>query len=296
MSTVLIAANPRSGSRSRVELVERLAHHIQAAGFLCEVVADLDLLAERAHELQENRQLRATIAAGGDGTVNAVVSRIPVGASIGVLPLGSENLLAKHYGFSLDPEACCRRLVANRTEILDAMDIDGRLALLMASIGFDASVVRRVHQNRRTHITRWAYRYQAFRTWFTYRWPPMEVEVLAPKPKSAVNSVYRTQWCFLFNFPRYATGLQIVPEADPNDGLLDVGLFEKSSALRGLFQYWDVLRGRHRTRSDWKQFRAESIRITSNALVQPDVQIDGDWVCSTPLLVKVLSKRFRLLV
>ena len=108
--TVIISANPKSGSFSRHGLVLELKHEVESLGFQCEVHTDLDQMANRCHELIQTTELRTVVAAGGDGTASKVASLIPHGVPLTLFPTGSENLLAKYYFITADPAACARSI------------------------------------------------------------------------------------------------------------------------------------------------------------------------------------------
>lgn len=300
MKTVLIAANPKSGNTDRQSLVQALAHQLGIDGYRTEVVSQLEELQNRVQILNAEGELDSVVAAGGDGTVSAVATRTPASIPIAILPLGSENLLAQYYAIPRNPLHCAKTIAKRNIRILDAMNIDGTVSLLMASVGFDAEVVRRVHQNRRSHITRWAYRYQAWCTWLSYRWPKFHVSISQSTDdgfeRDAIS--YSSQWCFIFNIPRYAAGLSIIDHSDPSDGLLDVGLFETSGPIRGLFQFWDVLRGRHMRRPEWHHLSAcqVDIGLADDSAGATSVQLDGDWGGPLPIRIRVAPSRVQLLV
>jgi diacylglycerol kinase (ATP) len=300
--TILIAANPKSGSKSRSELVDALQSALRREGFAVQVESSLDSLSEKIQSLYAEGGLETVIAAGGDGTVSAVATRTPASMPITVLPLGSENLLAKYYGFSASPTECVSRIVNRKTAQIDAMDVNGKLAMIMVSLGFDADVVRRVHVNRKSHITRWAYRMHALQSWLQYPWPTVRVRAFDRDDSPTVDT--EGQWIFVFNIPRYATDLRIVKEADPSDGLLNVGLFRRSGRIKGLVQYLSVLRGTHFRRSDWQEFTAQRVEFHSQPApsvgraetgTEASVQYDGDWGGSTPLSIRLLPHRITLL-
>ena len=308
MPTVLIAFNPRSGTMNRQALVAELVDCLEARGYVACVVHDLKELESRVQDLLDRRELLAVVAAGGDGTISAVLTRIPPQCPIAVLPLGSENLLAKHYRIPRSPAICAAAIAKNEPVVLDAMEVSNAhlqrpmIATLMATVGFDSDVVRLVHQNRRSHITRWAYRFQILYSWWTYRWPALRI---------TTDQSWEARWLFVFNIPRYATGLKIIEDADPTDGLLAIGFFTKSGRIRGLLQYLSVLCGLHRRRSDWRELKATGVRIDylvsevrdsqrdpPGSQVQriASLQVDGDWAGELPAEIKLLPQHIRLLV
>jgi diacylglycerol kinase family enzyme len=282
-----------------MELVEQLAQQLSKREFDVHIELQLDNLQERISEHVDRGSLAAVVAAGGDGTVNAIATRTPPEVPIAVLPLGSENLLAKYFGWDRSPEACAARIENGNTVVIDAMSINGQLGLIMVSIGFDSEVVRLVHTNRKSHLTRWAYRYQAIKAWLTYRWPVHKIHYRVGH--SQPEEVLQGQWIFVFNIPKYATDLRIMGHADPSDGLIDLGMFTKSGAVRGLFQYLDALRGRHRQRSDWTERRVTELRCENisngqgKSGFESTYQFDGDSGGGMPMHIRVLPNRVKLL-
>lgn len=297
METVLIAANPKSGSKSRVELVFELEQRIGSLGYRCEVITQLEELERRARILNGNRDLRAVVVAGGDGTISAVAERTPIDVPLRIFPLGSENLLANYLSVSRKPIDCAEAIHRNEIRQMDGMEIGGRLAFVMATVGFDAEVVRRVHQFRKAHITRWAYRHSALAAWILYGWPTFSVRIQRLE-NNVVQTVEGTsQWCFVFNVPRYATGLSLLPGSDPSDGLLNVGYFERSGRIRGIFQYLQVLRGNHRSSKHWRDCLGSEVQMSDHRKgTSPPFQYDGDWGGTLPVSIRVVAKRLKLVV
>jgi diacylglycerol kinase family enzyme len=95
------------------------------------------------------------------------------------------------------------------------------------------------------------------------------------------------------NLPRYAGGLQIVPQAVGDDGLLDVCTFKEGSLWSGLTYLAGVLMGQHQTYSDCVNRRTRSVRIESDEPVP--YQLDGDPGGFTPLEIDVVPGRLTLL-
>src|SRR5437870_4732226 len=196
---VPILANPRAGSSQSRRIVEGLASALRERGLnplLCWRCEDLDALLGSI----DRKDIRCVVAAGGDGTLLEVINRA-AGISTTVLPLGNENLVARHCGIW----PCGRRLAdtiaAGHVRHLDLARINGRLFCLMASVGLDADVVHRVHRRRRGHINRLSYAVPILQAVQNYRFPSVEVEI------EDTGERLRGATVFLFNLPQYALGL-----------------------------------------------------------------------------------------
>lgn len=279
---ILIAANPKSGAVDGLPRAEKLRQLLVQDGWSVEYTTDLNTVETRSRELIEQGELTSVVAAGGDGTISAIINRVGTQVPITLLPIGSENLLAKYLQVPSKPDAIVEMLRDYRVRSLDLFRANDMMFLLMASIGFDADVVRRVHQSRRSHITRWAYRWAIFKAVATYRWPAMRLRAI--DELGQWQDYGRCHWVFGFNVPKYAAGISILPDAKIDDGLIDVGMFRGGNLLRGLWNYVLVFLGRHRSSSAWTELRTRGVEIVldgpENGQGQGGVsyQLDGDWI------------------
>lgn len=94
----------------------------------------------------------AVVAAGGDGTVNAVAgglvgTRVP----LGVLPLGTLNHLARDAGIPLDLDDAVGVAARGETRDVDVGDVNGRVFLNNASLGLYPRLVRLRERARALH-------------------------------------------------------------------------------------------------------------------------------------------------
>ena len=104
---------------------------------------------------------------GGDGAMRlAAPAAVRTGVAVRHLPLGTENLFAREFGMNGSALTLRQAIENGRVVTVDTACANGRTFLLMASVGFDADVVRRVDASRSGHIRHWSYvrpMWQAFR-------------------------------------------------------------------------------------------------------------------------------------
>ena len=117
---VVISVNPKAGRRAAQPSAERLARFLAERGLQAQIFTDLAEVAGRAAESQARGGLRAVVAAGGDGTVAEIVNRVLPGVPVTVLPLGTENLLAKYLGIGREPESVGEAIAGGTAVRLDA--------------------------------------------------------------------------------------------------------------------------------------------------------------------------------
>jgi len=288
--TVVVSMNPNSGSSDRRNLVDALVSNLEAQDFTVLLLTDVDEVKARVTELEDSGDmgLRVVVAAGGDGTVSLLANILPPQTPIAIFPLGTENLLAKHLGMTADPELVANMIGEGRTERLDSGRANGQLFLVMASCGFDADVVHRLHSERKGHIKHWSYAKPIVNAISQYRYPKIRIFVDgAEKPLTG-------KWAFIFNVPRYAMNLPIVWDAEADDGQLDLCTFRGGNLIRGLFYLGAVLLRQHRGWRYSHHRRFKSVRIEADERVP--FQLDGDPGGVLPLEVEVIPNFLRVLV
>ena len=290
---VLIAVSPKAGATAAGPQVERLSKLLAERNFRVEMSSDLSQIAELSSRWHEAGQLRAVVAAGGDGTAAQVLNHTVPGVPLALFPLGTENLLAKHYRLENRAEQVCETIAAGHVRQLDAGSANGRLFLLMVSCGFDADVVSRLHDRRGGHISRWDYAKPILDSIRSYDYPEVKVSFVPEGGDSAHPQAVVARWVFLFNLPCYARGLPLAPQADGADGLLDLCTFREGSLWHGLRYLAAVTRGRHSQLPDCGIARVRSLRV--EAQNKTPFQVDGDPGGLLPLEVSVVPNRVTLL-
>ncbi len=291
---VLIVANPKAGMGRCESAIGQLVTCLEAVHLVPERVGDLDQLSELAESYHAAGHLRAIVAAGGDGTVAEIVNRTLPEMPITVLPLGTANLLARHFGLGADPATLAHVIRRGVTTRLDAGRANGRIFVLMVGCGFDADVVHRMHQRRTAAgVTYWTYARPILEAIRSYRYPRLRVYCETETPGGAVQAKMVGRWAFVINLPCYAGGLNLAPEAIATDGLLNVSTLRNGSLWYGLWYIGHVLTGRTRSIADYRTATVTRVRIESREPVH--YQLDGDPGGMLPLDVEVLPARITLL-
>jgi diacylglycerol kinase (ATP) len=270
-----IVVNRNSGMGRGLRSVQRLVRALRRVGFV-EQLAFTPL--ERSALVGQSAgdpRCRCLVAVGGDGTVSALLNEQP-SVPLTVLPAGTENLVAQHFGLGRDPEALADTIASERPVRVDVGLVGDRRFLLMVGFGFDGDIVSRHHQGRvsrcgsirPTH--RIAYVWPVLRSSFSYRFPSITVRIADPDAEEILTGTT----VFVFNAPRYALGLPFVPSARDDDGWLDVIVFRKPGALQALCYLWKVFWGTHLGDSSVYHRRARHVVVSSQESIP--VQIDGD--------------------
>ncbi|WP_428961253.1 diacylglycerol/lipid kinase family protein [Micromonospora fluostatini] len=209
-------------------------------------------------------------ACGGDGTVMSCVSGL-VGTEVAlaVLPQGTGNLLAANLGLSVDLPAALEVAVERGRRRLDVGAVGDQHFTVMAGMGFDAQMLADTSETTKARIGWPAYVMGAARN---LRDRPMRVTIRIddrPPLRRRARSV------LVANVGRLQGGVRLLPEAEPDDGYLDVAVLTPRTLRHWLALGWAVVRRRDRV-PRMEVHRGRRIEITSTR-AQPR-ELDGDLI------------------
>lgn len=231
----------------------------------------------------------AAIAVGGDGTVREVSEGL-LGREtpLAILPTGTENLVARQFHFRRSPECLLGTLLNGTERRIDVGRVGSHIFLVVAGIGYDAEVVRRLSHRRRGPITYVDYCIPMWRTFWEHRFPDLKVSVDGLEVFSGNGLV------LVGNMPQYGMRLKILREAVLDDGQLDVCVFPCASRLKLLLHASRVACGQHLAWGDALYSRGREIEVSSRQAVP--VELDGDCGGQLPIRIEVLPQALSLLV
>jgi diacylglycerol kinase (ATP) len=223
-----IAGGTRAGTAwKRVALASKVLDSLSERGevFVSERKGHARDLAHAA----VRRGARILIAWGGDGTVNEVASALVGGeASLGIVPAGSGNGLARALGVGRQPERAIAHAIAAVPRAIDAAELGGRLFFSIAGIGLDAHVAHCFDHDARGRRGLATYARITARELFAYQ--PSTYRITcndAHAPWSVRPSLLVT----FANSPQWGNGACIAPGARVDDGRVDLVVFEERSRL-----------------------------------------------------------------
>lgn len=284
---VAIQRNPNSGSgRGKRHLLDLVAA-LRRRGVRPRIYSSREKLDAALQDPAARESLVTLVAAGGDGTAADVINRHP-DLPVCPFPLGTENLLCKYLGIKLNGDQAADAILHGTSKQFDiGMNGDKRF-LLMASVGFDAEVVRRLHSTRTGNISRSTYLMPIFKALLGYKFP--ECRVFLDDSETPLTGCM----VVVANLPAYGFGLPITPDAVGDDGKFAVCIFKQPGGFR-LLRYWfQVKRMKHLNRDDIIHAEASRVRIECD--VPAPVQMDGDPGGQTPCVFEVQPASVRLMV
>lgn len=274
---VLILYNPISGSGQSARLVAALSPVLEDAELPDGTRIDLACAETRPEPASEWLDVMLEgvdllVVVGGDGAMR-LVAESAIRAKVAVVhyPAGTENLFAREFGMKAEPTLLLEAICGARYQMIDAIDVDGRIALLCASIGLDADIAHDLAEHRSGAIRHSSYVRPILRQLSLWRRKPPRFTVEVDGEHLVESS---PGFVLVANTRQYAVRLDPAHMADPRDGLLDV-VHLRARSVVGLL-IW-VVRCRLR-----RQFRhrdashAQGRRIVVRAERPAQIQIDGD--------------------
>jgi len=286
---VLLIFNPKAGPTNRCQ-VDLLSWLTQLAGHtltvqLPETADDAATVAKRGVDEGYDRIL----AAGGDGTINRVVSALAeTGIPLGIIPIGTVNVLARELNIPLDPVKALQVALGRRSRSLDLGMANGHSFTLMASMGFDAKVVSEIVPRLKELFGPLAYVTAGLQTLARYK--PSQFYLTFDG-----KTVRFPAWMLVVgNASYYAYQLTVTPGARMDDGLLDIIVFGEQNALDRLSQIGAVFIGQHVKHPNIRYFQAPALSIAAEPPVH--LQLDGDSVGMSPVEISVKHGALRVMV
>ncbi len=259
---------------------------------------------QRAHHATELAREAAeggadlVVAVGGDGTIGEVASGLVGGrAAMGVLPVGTGNLWAHMLGLPVwspvYPSAlmdAARVLVRGERRPIDLGKVGERYFILWSGVGFDAQIARNVepHRDIRRTLGNLTYVVTGVAQALAMRGTRMTVVVDGRAQRCRVLLI------LISNAQLYGPSLRVSPEAQLDDGLLDVCIFRGQNFLDVWRHFVLLLAGRHETSSHIEMLRGQRIQILGEKPMP--VHLDGDPAGTTPVDIQVVPRAIELIV
>lgn len=227
------------------------------------------------------RGLPLVFVCGGDGTLNEAANGL-AGSDTALAPIraGTVNVWAKEIGIPRRPVAAVKAAIEGKRRRIDLGRAGERHFLLMAGYGLDGAIARRVHLGLKTRLGAATYAIAAVRETLRYRSSPVTVRFDGEEQAVEVLMLVAG------NTRNYAGLVEITCQAQVDDGLLDVCVFQGKGTLDIVLHTLRTLLRRH-LRS--KKVLYRKARRLELAWGEPlPVQLDGDAYELSPTEVEIV--------
>jgi YegS/Rv2252/BmrU family lipid kinase len=284
MRKAFVILNPGAGACNAVLVRRALERHFPANGIEYQI-----------HEAKEGEKLAETtrarlgggfdlfVAAGGDGTVSAVIDGLagcPI--PLGIVPTGTANLVARELNIPLGVDEAVGLIArAEKTRNIDAMRIGDRIYVLIIGVGISASVAGGTTKKNKGRFGLLAYVGAAFLKMFEFQ--PRNLEVVVDGATHSVKSVeIAIANCGILAKLLFPKG----PDIHVDDGRLDVYILGTGTVLDYPRYLFRVLTRRPAAPRVHLLGAEKSVAIRSRRPLP--VQADGDVIGTTPIEIELL--------
>ena len=281
--------NPTAGKSDSTQKIYAMADALRQKHGLdvqCILTKRQGHAVDLARELCKTGEELRFYACGGDGTANEVANGI-VGfdnAAMTVIPVGTGNDFLKNFGDRAAEFADAENLWDGEVFPLDAIDVNGRIALTIACSGLDARVAKDVHKYSESPLldgkTSYVYSLMVnfvFKPIYNH-WTVM-VDDQIKEGDYALVAVCNGRY--------YGGGFMPVPEAKMNDGVLDTLVIDRVNHATFIKMVNGYSKGEYRKFPQFiRHYTPSVIRIHSekNDIV---TCLDGECVTNSDVVIKL---------
>jgi YegS/Rv2252/BmrU family lipid kinase len=220
---------------------------------------------------------RRIVVAGGDGSLHAVVTALYrrhelADAVIGLIPLGTGNDFARSTGIPLDPEEAARLILRQQPRAVDLIvDEVGQVVVNNVHLGVSAHASRRGTKWKerlgkvglgKVNLGRLGYPIGAVQSVLQPPYTRVRVEVDGELVTDLDTPVLMLS---IGNGASVGGGTELTPEADPEDGKVDVMIARTEGGMAPLAYAWNLMRSRHHQRDDVMYLRAQEVSVSGEA-------------------------------
>ena len=217
--------NPISGTQSKETILKKINELIDRDKYDFEIIRTK--FAGHATALSTkavDERIDTVVAIGGDGTVNEVArGLVHTPTSLGIIPCGSGNGLARTLHIPIDPKASISLLNKDHSLCIDYGKINDIPFFCTCGVGFDAFIsMKFADSGKRGPMT---YVQNILTQYLTYKPDTYEVT------NEDTTIQHKAFLIACANADQYGNNAFIAPQASLVDGLLDVTILEPFTML-----------------------------------------------------------------
>jgi diacylglycerol kinase (ATP) len=233
---------------------------------------------------------RVVVAYGGDGTVGDVVRGIyGTEALLGIIPVGTGNDTARNLKLKLDIEESCATVLAGIARPIDIGLVNGVPFINNMGTGFDSRVMQTMNSGVRFARGKIAFNIAILQTIFSFPSFHMTLTVDDGEPRK-----FKAMMLSVLNGQVYGGGMIAAPQAEMDDGMMDMLLIREVSKAQRLRILTLVQSGKHIGHPAIELVRARKIKVETYPPLP--INMDGDLRGVTPFELEVVPRALKVLV
>lgn len=253
-------------------------------------------LTELAREAAADADL--LVAVGGDGTVNEVVNGIAgLDVELALIPRGTGGDFVRTFGIPRKLDRAVEVALRGRTRAIDlgrgryrswAGEDEESYFANIASAGMSGAIAKRTNETSKALGGKVSYAWATVAVFSRWRSDEVRVRVDGTEQAGRMHDVIVANGRYL------GGGMKMVPEAEPDDGLLDVLLIGDLTKRDLLLTMPKTYRGKHLPHPKATVLRGTTVEI--DAPEPLPVELDGEQPGTTPVRFQIVPRALRLRV
>lgn len=300
----LVVVNPNAGSQKGAKEWPHICRRLTDEGFKTECV----FTERRGHAVELTQKgidqgYRHIVVVGGDGTLNEVLNGIMIQRQVpateitlGMIPVGTGNDWCRTFGIPFDYKGAIAVLKREKTVLQDVGKIsyfnkEGqqlRYFMNIAGMGYDALVAKKTNLlKERGKGTPIAYMYYVFAS--LLQWQFIEAVIEVDNLQVFKGEIFSMN----VGICKYnGGGMKQVPDAIPDDGLMDITLIKKAPKLLVIRYAHKLFDGTLTKLPFVNTYKGRSIRIRSVGKIY--LEADGESLGHTPFVYEIIPLGLRV--
>ena len=265
---ILFIINPISGGRGKLRIPDFIDKYLDKEKFspnfvFSEYVGHAGELADEA----ATKNFDVIIAAGGDGTINEVATKVLKHNKIlGILPLGSGNGLARFLSISKNLRYALSIINNFKIDQIDTAEFNQKCFFNLAGMGFDAHLSSVFSKDKKRGLS--GYVKLGFKEVFNYKAQTYHLNIDGTEYTRKAFAIS------IANSSQYGNDVYIAPNASVKDGLLDVCIIKPFPIIKLPVLGYVMLRGKAESSGMIEIIKGKNIKIIRETAGA--VHVDGE--------------------
>lgn len=232
----------------------------------------------------------ALVAVGGDGTFGEVLNGMDLKIPLGLIPSGTGNDFGRTIGLRNECGAALEDVLHGQAAPADFIDVNGFRSLNVSGTGFDVDLSRVAFKLRKFIKGSVTYYISLLYTLLVFPFRPARIIVDGEKELHTPIMLVAAA-----NGRKYGGGLPIAPQAEIDDGLMDLVIIKKVPRYKIPYLLLQFLKGKLLELTRYVEFyRCKTMECI---LEKEDIElnIDGELLSKTPMLAKICPGALQLI-
>jgi YegS/Rv2252/BmrU family lipid kinase len=223
------------------------------------------------------------VAAGGDGTVNEVASAlIHAKQSLGIIPLGSGNGIARSMHIPLKLRESIDLLLNPPVQKIDVGQVNDTYFIGVCGIGYDAQIGQKFQEfGARGPLP---YFIIGIRELLIFK--PEPIHLRFDKKTICVDAFVVA----IANTHQYGNGAIIAPQANPQDGMLDLCIIENVSFQKAIRLSYRLFKGTIDRSDKYQHYQTNALEVEFSS-AKSILHTDGEpHACANTLKIRLIPR------